>query len=633
MIHRDRRTAWRLLGLIAAACTSGCAALHGSEPLEPKAAGDSAPAAVAPVAATPPADAASAPTTVSYRVAVDAPKDLEKLLVTYLDLARFQNAPQTDGITNAELVRLAAASPAQARQLLETEGYFNAQVTVTRADPPDDTPLITLKVDPGPRATIAKFELTAEGNLQERVNGGEAAARDLLDRLRKRWSLPPGAPFSQPTWNSAKNSTLAVLRAEGYPTASWTATYAHVDAKTREVELEVLVNSGPLFYMGELRIEGLKRYDEGAIRNVADFGPGTPYSEKRLLDFQERLGKLGLFNSVSVEIDPDPAKAASVPVLVKVTEQQLQTAIAGVGYSDDTRERFTLEHYHRRPFGLNLQAHNKFEIGRYQRSWDGELLSNPGEAQYRRFVSGNITRLDTVDDVTLSWKVRVGRTLDTERIQRQIYGQLLNATVENALGEHTSRALSAHYDWLWRDVDDLILPTRGLTSSIQVAGGFARSNDAANGPFTRLYTRNTIYWPLGNSWYSQVRAEFGEVFAKPDVGIPDPLLFRAGGDDSVRGYGYRDLGPRIDGVLVSGRKMVTASAEIAHPFSAKLPSVWWATFVDAGNATNQWDDFQWALGYGVGVRWRSPVGPLRIDLAYGQKVSAVRLHFSVGITF
>jgi translocation and assembly module TamA len=638
MTHPLRRAAWCVLGWVAAACLSGCAALRGSEPSEPKAAGDSPPPAAAPAAATPPADAASAPT-VSYRVAVDAPGDLAKLLVTYLDLARFQNAPQTDGITNAELVRLAAASPAQARQLLETEGYFNAQVTVTRDDPPGETPLIRLKVDPGPRVTIAKFELTAEGNLQERVDAGEGPARELLDRLRKRWPLQPGEPFSQSTWNSAKNSTLAVLRAEGYPTASWTATYAHVDAKTREVELEVLANSGPLFYLGDLRIEGLKRYDEGAIRNVADFGPGTPYTEKRLLDFQERLGKLGLFNSVTVEIDPDPEKAAAVPVLVKVTEQQLQAAIAGVGYSDSTRERFTLEHTHRRPFGFNLQAHNKLVIGRYQRSWDGELLSDPGESQYRRFISGNVARVDTDDDTTLSWQARVGRTLDTERIQRQIYGQLLSATVQNALGKHTSRALSAHYDWLWRDVDDLILPTRGLTSSIQGAGGLARSTDAANGPFARVYTRNTLYWPLGNSWYSQIRAEFGEVFAKPAVGIPDPLLFRAGGDDSVRGYGYRDLGPRVVSpttgleVLVSGRKMLTASAEIAHPFSSKLPSVWWATFVDAGNAANEWDDFHWALGYGVGVRWRSPVGPLRIDLAYGQQVKSARLHFSVGISF
>jgi translocation and assembly module TamA len=364
-----------------------------------------------------------------------------------------------------------------------------------------------------------------------------------------------------------------VLRAEGYPTANWTATYAHINAKTQEVELEVLLDSGPQFFLGELRIEGLQRYDELAIRNVADFGRGTPYTEKRLLDFQERLGKIGLFNSVSVEIDPDPAKAAAVPVLVKVTEQTLQSASAGVGFSDNTRERFTFEHYHRRPFGFNLLAHNKFEIGRYQRSWDSELLGNPGKGQYRPFVSGNITRLDTVDDVTLSWKARVGRTLDTERIQRQIFGELLNANVKNALGEHTNQAVSANYNWLWRDVDSIILPTRGLTSSIQLGAGFARSNEARNGPFTRLYTRNTIYWPLGNSWYSQVRAEYGQVFAQADVGIPDTLLFRAGGDDSVRGYGYRDLGPRTDGVLVSGGKLLTGSIEVAHPFSANTPSL------------------------------------------------------------
>ena len=631
MIDWPRRAAWLVSGLLALACLHGCTALRGSVPLEPKPGSEPPPAA--PVAATPPAEAASAPTAVAYRVEVDAPNELEKLLMTYLDLARFQSAPQTDGITNAELTRLAAASPAQARTLLETEGYFSPQISVERSDPPDQTPLITLKVTPGPRTEISTFELRAEGVLQERVDANDKDAKALVERLRKRWPLQPGTPFSQSGWSSAKNSTLAVLRAEGYPTAGWTRTEARIDAKTREVELAVLVDSGPLFYLGELHIEGLKRYDEGAIRNVADFGPGTPYSEKRLLDFQERLGKLGLFNSVTVEINPDPATAAATPVLVKVTEQSLQTAIAGVGFSDNTRERFTLEHYHRRPFGLNWQAHNKFEIGRYQRSWDNELLSDPGEAQYRKLVSGNITRLDTVDDVTQSWKVRVGRSLDTEHIQRLIFGELLNAKVRNALGDHTSQAVSANYNWLWRDVDDLILPTRGLTSAIQLAGGFARSNEADNGPFGRLYTRHTIYWPLGGLWYSQTRVEFGEVFAKESVGIPDPLLFRAGGDDSVRGYGYRDLGPRIDGVLTSGRKLLTGSLEVAHPFSAKRPSLWWATFVDAGNAANQWSEYEAAFGYGVGVRWRSPVGPLRIDWAYGQQVHQGRLHFSVGIAF
>ncbi|MBC7995445.1 MAG: BamA/TamA family outer membrane protein [Rhizobacter sp.] len=631
MSDRARRAARHVSGLMAAvclhACLVGCAALQQEEP----AAATSASTAAAAVA---PAGAASAPGTVSYRVEVQAPDELRQMLLTHLDLARFQNAPQTDGITNAELIRLAAASPAQARTLLETEGYFSPQVSVKRDDPPDQTPLITLTVSPGPRTTVVTWELNPGGDLKKNVDAGDPTAQALLARLRGRWPLKEGKAFSQPEWSSAKNSTLALLRADGYPTANWSPnTLAHIDAKTHEANLALEIESGPLFLLGELRIEGLKRYSEAGIRNVADFTPGTPYSEKRLFDYQERLGKLGLFNGVSVEIDPDPAQAAAVPVRVRVTEQSLQQAVAGVGFSDNTRERVTLEHRHLRPFGFDLQMHNKFELGRKLRSWEGELLTDPGEAQYRKLLAGGVTRLDTVDDVTFSWKVRAGRSLYTERIERLIFAELLNASVQNGLGEFTSRALSMNYNWIWRDVDDIILPTRGLTSVIQLAGGYAVSDSADNGPFSRLYTRNTLYWPLGSSWFTQTRLEFGEVFAKENVGIPDTLLFRAGGDDSVRGYGYRDLGPRKSGVLTSGRKLLTGSVEIAHAFSAKRPSIWWAAFLDAGNAADQWTEYKPALGYGLGLRWRSPVGPLRIDWAYGREVRKGRLHFSVGIAF
>jgi translocation and assembly module TamA len=615
----------------------GCANLRQADPpasaSPPSSAAEPAAAPPAAAAASAPASAASAPATVSYRVEVQAPADLRRLLLTYLDLARFQDAPQSEGITNAELIRLAAASPAQARSLLETEGYFNAEIGVTRIDPEDATPLITLNVAPGPRTNIGQWELTVTGELQKRIEAGDKDAIELLARLRDRWPLTEGKPFSQSAWNSAKNGTLAQLRAEGYPAARAGESTAHIDARLNEGTLAMELQSGPLFILGDLHIEGLKRYNEEGIRHVADFGPGTPYSEKRLYDYQERLLKLGLFNSVTVGIEPDESKAKAVPVMVRVTEQALQQAVAGVGFSDNTRERVTLEHRHLRPLGYPVQMRNKFELGRTQRTWEGELLTDPGDSQYRKLLAGGVSRLDTEEDVTFSWRVRAGRTLYTERIERLIFVEQLNATVTNALGESTSRALSMNYHWTWRDLDDIILPTRGLTTVIQAAGGYALSESAQDGPFARLYTRNTLYWPLGGSWYSQTRFEFGEVFAHDSVGIPDTLLFRAGGDESVRGYGYRDLGPRVNGVLTSGRQLLTGSLEIARPFSVRRPALWWAVFVDAGNAVNQWSDYDAALGYGVGIRWRSPVGPLRIDYAYGEEARKGRLHFSVGIAF
>ena len=86
-------------------------------------------------------------------------------------------------------------------------------------------------------------------------------------------------------------------------------------------------------------------------------------------------------------------------------------------------------------------------------------------------------------------------------------------------------------------------------------------------------------------------------------------------------------------MVTSGRTLLTASAEIARPISARYPAIWWAAFVDAGNAADRWTEMRPVFGYGLGVRWRSPVGPLKVDLAYGQATSRLRLHLSIGIAF
>ena len=115
--------------------------------------------------------------------------------------------------------------------------------------------------------------------------------------------------------------------------------------------------------------------------------------------------------------------------------------------------------------------------------------------------------------------------------------------------------------------------------------------------------------------------------------MPDTLLFRAGGDDSVRGYAYRSLGPEIGGATVSGSTLFTASLQVARPIFADQPAFLWALFVDAGNASDGWNNMRPVLGYGVGLHWRSPVGPLRWTWPTGRRCSKFRLHFSVGVVF
>jgi translocation and assembly module TamA len=194
-------------------------------------------------------------------------------------------------------------------------------------------------------------------------------------------------------------------------------------------------------------------------------------------------------------------------------------------------------------------------------------------------------------------------------------------------------ALSLNYSGVWRDLDSVVLPTQGVSLSGQVGAGHSHGSNADPGPFARLYARFTGYLPVGKVWYGQARVEFGQVFLRPNMVVPESQQFRAGGDDSVRGYSYRSLGPIVDGSVGSGNVMYTGSVELARPFVDSMPSLWGAVFVDAGNAGNSFDHLDPAVGLGVGLRWRSPVGPLRLDWAYGRQVHRSRLHFSIGIAF
>jgi translocation and assembly module TamA len=580
-------------------------------------------------------DTAATTQRAEYQLDVQAPEPLRKLLTDYLDLARFQSAPATEGINGPELERLMRTAPAQARELLETEGYFNATVTVPPAALEGSLPLVRVIVEPGPRATVGALRLDAIGDLQK-----DDAAREL-DTLRSRWPLPVGEAFRQGAWTDAKNLTLARLRGDGYAAASWQNTKARVDAVANRVELELVIDSGPLYRLGALRIEGLERYDDATVRQLANFGTGDVYREKVLLDFQERIQKVGLFEGASVELDADPATAAAAPVIVRVRELPLNQATTGIGYSANTGPRVSVEYTNRRLFGSRWVAHNKVSVGPDQQMWEGELTSHPLDNLYRNLVSGSATRLRADDQVLLSWNARLGRTQDTPRIERLYFGEFAHARVDSASLTSQADAASINYHWVYRDIDNVLLPTYGLTTSLQAALGYAKGTrsvlgdplENARGPFGRAYARFTWYQPFGDAWYGTARVEAGQVFTHDVIGIPDTLLFRAGGDDSVRGYAYRTLGPTIDGVTISGRSLFTTSIEVARPISKRYPAYWWAAFIDAGNAADKFNEIRPAYGYGVGLRWRSPVGPLRVDLAYGQQTKQFRTHLSVGIAF
>lgn len=653
-------------------------------PVAPAASAPAGLPATSAVAAAPGARAATRRPPLAWRLEIAAPDPLRELLRSYLDISRYQaqaaeaarkdkdakdkdahgttardddgdgdaeggpkpaNLPSTAAsgpqapaatVTRGELRRLLSATPDQARSLLEAEGYFASDIQVSVSDEiPGQPVVVRIEVQPGPKARVSQVRLVFEGELDVLAEQGDRDALALKRQLESQWPLPAGKPFLQAAWSSAKNATLATLRAEGYAAAVWSGTSATVDAQAQTARLFVVADSGPRFFYGPLTIEGLKRQPASAIRNTAGFKAGDPYRESQLLDFQERLQKLNLFESVFVSMSDDPDEARQAPVTVKVRELPLQQATFGVGVSSDTGPRVSVEHLHRLLFGLPWQAKSKVQLGREESVAQTDLTSHPNPGRKRWLLSLQASRqLDTDDARTLSYRVRAGQTDEGDRLERTTYAEYVRAKVSSSDGVDVSdaSALSANQMLVWRDVDSQILPTKGFTANVQGAVGHTFSTMEESGWFARAYGRLTWYRPLPSHWYASVRAEGGQVFAADEVSVPDTLLFRAGGDESVRGYGYRTLGVQKNGVTVGGRTLVTSSVELAHPISQRFPSLWGAVFMDAGDAAERWSEMALKLGYGVGVRWRSPVGPLRLDLAYGQEVREYRVHFSVGIT-
>lgn len=574
------------------------------------------------------------PVAQALEVEIAGPEALQPLLQRNLDLVRLAALTRGETVSDSELDRLVEVAPAQVRELLQTEGYFEPAVRVQRWPPavPGAAVRVRVEVEPGRRASVARVDIELQGSGEALPEEARRLAQ-ALESLRSAWPLKPGSAFRNEAWVDAKGATLARLRAAGWLAANWSGTAADVDVERAQVRLLLVAEPGPMFRAGVIDVEGLRMHDRDTVGHLANFGVGTPLTEALVLDFQERLQKSGLFDRATVSVDADPAQAAAARVLVRVEESTRQQVVLGVGVSANTGPRATFEHVDRRLLGQALTSRNRVELGQARQAWDGDLSTHAGPGLYRWIAGGTLERLVSDTDTVQTQRLRAGRAQDAPRIERLYFLEADRSSRRTTTSRDVGVAYSLNHHWTWRDVDNPVLPTRGLTVALQAGGGTARENGGASGGFTRLWGRLTAYHPLGQAWYGQARLEAGSIFARQGLDLPESMRFRAGGDDSVRGYGYRTLGPLSNGVVGSGDAILTGSLELARPLSADLPQFWGAVFVDAGNAADSLGAVRPALGSGIGLRWRSPVGPLRLDWAYGEEVRRARLHFSVGIVF
>jgi translocation and assembly module TamA len=580
---------------------------------------------------------------IDYDVRIDAPRDLRELIEGNIDLMRWRGNPRLD---IEQLQRLVRVAPEQIKTLVATEGYYSPQVTST-LDTSGAKPVVRIDVEPGQPVVVGDVDIELRGF----VPADKGSAPVDAASLRQGWSLGTGSRFRTADWEAAKRNMLRQIAQRRFPRAQLLESSATVDPDKRKAQLKVVIDSGPDARFGALKIEGLQRYPSSVIANLNHIRPGDEYSEAALQGLQGQLQDTGYFATVEVSADmsgvveqqvgdlaqgqgqgPQPSSTTApttLPVLVRVTENKRKNVSLGVGYSTNTGARAQANYGDLFVFGkrnkssvLYEQKHQAARTDFYWPTTSNGYSNSVGGGFDREDVEGQITRTTSVS-ATRSWgSPLLERSLKLEALTEQI-------TLEGQTTPSTRvKSLPLTFSITKRHLDSLVAPTKGYIANVQL--GAAVLPILTDEKFVRLYTRALAYKPVGSEGTLILRGEFGAVGSGDKAGVPSTFLFRAGGDGSVRGYGYQQLGVPVASAITGGRYLFTASAEYDWWFK---PPYGAAIFYDAGNAADNFSDLKPKAGYGVGARWRSPVGPINVDVAYGQAVHKVRLHFSLGFTF
>lgn len=505
-------------------------------------------------------------------------------------------------------------------ELLATEGHFSPEIRLDRSDERS----WRLIVEPGPRARIVDVSLGFEGEL-----GDDAAQAERRDALRRDWSLPSGQPFRQADWDRAKQRLLDAVSARRYAAARLTATRAEVDPEAATVRLSATIDSGPTFRLGSLQVSGMRRLPEDLVARYSTIDEGDIYDREALLAFQGALQSAPQFASVVVDIERDPALAGAVPVRVQVSEAQSQRVGFGAGLSSNTGYRVEAGYRHVNLFDRAWEFSSGLRLEQRRQAMYADLFFPPDRAQRRDSVGALIDHSDLEGLKISSQAVGVGRSTIRGDIETNITLRLQHEALRpDGAASSSHNTLTANWGWVRRAVDDLLDPRQGYVLEFQVGGGSSIALSAQD--FARFYGRYQHYLPIGQTDVVVLRAEAGATLAPSRDGIPQDFLFRAGGAQSVRGYAYQSLGVSEGEATVGGRYLATGSVEYVRWFR---PDWGAAFFVDVGDAADSRAEFRLRTGYGVGARWRSPAGPLAVDLAWGHDDRRLRLHFGVAVAF
>jgi len=428
-------------------------------------------------------------------------------------------------------------------------------------------------------------------------------------------------------YEDGKRTLLRAANRQGFLDAKFSVHELVVNKKERTADIRLRLEPGELYHFGETHFAPAV-IRPALLASYPNFQPGDPYRADKLADLQRALYGTGYFLRARADVKPD-AKDATVPVFVATEPQKAWNHYSlGAGFATDTGIRTRIEWWNRlwNDRGHTLRASAQVAQNETSLGFDYKIpVGNPNNDQYTiaavyadQTWSNTDTRLQTL---------AVGRTHGGKFLS---YGESLELRHERYFIGATAGEkllLMPGLTGSLIDADDLLQPTRGMKITVNASGAW--DGLVSDASFLKLNGSAKMIVSPFKTVRIMGRAAAGAIIAGSIDDLPPSLRFYAGGDNSVRGYGYKALGPRdASGTVIGGRYFFEGSVE-----AEKLMGRFWgiAAFWDVGNAM---DDFSIELkqGLGLGLRVRLPFGQVRLDVASAIKEDGrpLRLHLSVG---
>lgn len=569
--------------------------------------------------------------------------------------------------------RLEAVVRRRALEAMRVYGYYEPQVQLAFAGQPAER--VTLTVDPGPQVVIHSLDFELHGDAQDDepfINAIEA------------FPLSEGDPLEHAPYDRLRNRLSALSLERGYFDSRFLDRRMEVRPWEQSARLYLTLDSGPRYRFGDINFHS-SHIEEQRLRRMLTFEPGEPYLAGEIARYNQRLAQSNWFSSISVRpqvggaqalaLDtaghsgwwqqadlqgsgappPAPDQAAygepqisaqalasvrllappslDVPIDVSLVPADRHQFEVGVGFATDVgpRLRFGWNQPWVNRLGHSLE-HDLFLSGLEQR-FTGEYampLEDPLRDSYR--LQYGFRHRDMDDTRSLEASIELARRweFDNGWIQ-SIY---LRSTFEDftqGVEDDQVFLLYPGVSWTRTRTREPRFPVWGDRQ--QLALEYANPAWGADIEFFRATANSQWIRMLGNDNRFVGRVGIGTIETSEFERMPPSLRFFTGGDRTVRGYSYESLSPRDEeGNLRGGQQQFTASIE----YQRRVTGDWWgAAFIDTGDAFDDWGPSQLNTGAGLGVRWISPVGPIRFDVAhpFDDDDNDWRIHFAIGPEF